>query len=175
MNPEINASDAFIAAWLPGSEGGGIADVIMRNEQEKIEHDFVGRLSFSWPKSADQEVLNAEGADYDPLFALGYGLSVTDNVNVEQLNETQAATLSDYHISNFLLSGAAVSPWRLVLSDAKGRSQYLQGTSSSAGGSLHQPERSTPARAHVWCGDFLAKRTTSPGAVASSAALSGIP
>ena len=136
VNPEINASDAFIAAWLPGSEGGGIADVIMRNEQEKIEHDFVGRLSFSWPKSADQEVLNAEGADYDPLFALGYGLSVTDNVNVEQLNETQAATLSDYHISNFLLSGAAVSPWRLVLSDAKGRSQYLQGTSSSAGGNI---------------------------------------
>lgn len=136
VNPEINASDAFIAAWLPGSEGGGIADVIMRNEQEKIEHDFVGRLSFSWPKSADQDVLNAEGADYDPLFALGYGLSVTDNVNVEQLNETQAATLSDYHISNFLLSGAAVSPWRLVLSDAKGRSQYLQGTSSSAGGNI---------------------------------------
>ena len=136
VNPEINASDAFIAAWLPGSEGGGIADVIMRNEQEKIEHDFVGRLSFSWPKSADQEVLNAEGADYDPLFALGYGLSVTDNVNVEQLNETQVATLSDYHISNFLLSGAAVSPWRLVLSDAKGRSQYLQGTSSSAGGNI---------------------------------------
>ena len=136
VNPEINASDAFIAAWLPGSEGGGIADVIMRNEQEKIEHDFVGRLSFSWPKSADQDVLNAEGADYDPLFALGYGLSVTDNVNVEQLNETQVATLSDYHISNFLLSGAAVSPWRLVLSDAKGRSQYLQGTSSSAGGNI---------------------------------------
>lgn len=136
VNPEINASDAFIAAWLPGSEGGGIADVIMRNEQEKIEHDFVGRLSFSWPKCADQDVLNAEGADYDPLFALGYGLSVTDNVNVEQLNETQAATLSDYHISNFLLSGAAVSPWRLVLSDAKGRSQYLQGTSSSAGGNI---------------------------------------
>jgi len=136
VNPEINASDAFIAAWLPGSEGGGIADVIMRNEQEKIEHDFVGRLSFSWPKSADQDVLNAEGADYDPLFALGYGLSVTDNVNVEQLNETQTATLSDYHISNFLLSGAAVSPWRLVLSDAKGRSQYLQGTSSSAGGNI---------------------------------------
>ncbi len=136
VNPEINASDAFIAAWLPGSEGGGIADVIMRNEQEKIEHDFVGRLSFSWPKSADQDVLNAEGADYDPLFALGYGLSVTDNVSIEQLNETQAATLSDYHISNFLLSGAAVSPWRLVLSDAKGRSQYLQGTSSSAGGNI---------------------------------------
>lgn len=136
VNPEINASDAFIAAWLPGSEGGGIADVILRSEQEKIEHDFVGRLSFSWPKRADQDVLNNDNTDYDPLFALGYGLSVNDNVIIEQLDETQVATLSDYHISNFLVSGAAVSPWRLVLSDTKGRSQYLQGKSSSAGGNI---------------------------------------
>ena len=137
VNPEINASDAFVAAWLPGTEGGGIADVIMRNEQEKINHDFIGRLSFSWPKKADQDVLSGENADYDPLFALGYGLSVTDDVSVEQLDETQAETISDYHISNFLIAGAAVSPWRLVLSDVKGRNQYLQGKSSSASGNMN--------------------------------------
>lgn len=137
VNPEINASDAFVAAWLPGTEGGGIADVIMRNEQEKINHDFIGRLSFSWPKKADHDVLSGENANYDPLFALGYGLSVTDGVSVEQLDETQAETITDYHISNFLIAGAAVSPWRFVLSDVKGRNQYLQGKSSSAGGNMN--------------------------------------
>ena len=40
VNPEINASDAFVAAWLPGSEGGGIADVILRKPRDDIQYDF---------------------------------------------------------------------------------------------------------------------------------------
>jgi beta-glucosidase len=47
--PEIEASDAFVAAWLPGSEGGGVADVLVGDVQGKPRHDFTGRLSFSWP------------------------------------------------------------------------------------------------------------------------------
>jgi beta-glucosidase len=54
MNPEINASDAFVAAWLPGTEGGGIADVLIGDRSSAPRHDFTGRLSFSWPKSATQ-------------------------------------------------------------------------------------------------------------------------
>ncbi|MEO1658169.1 MAG: glycoside hydrolase family 3 N-terminal domain-containing protein [Pseudomonadota bacterium] len=83
-NPEINASDAFIAAWLPGSEGAGIADMLFRTDES---YDFTGRLSFSWPKLATQTDLNFGDADYDPLFPLGYGLTYADNGDVPQLSE----------------------------------------------------------------------------------------
>jgi beta-glucosidase len=45
MNREINASDAFVAAWLPGTEGGGIADVLLRSADGAVAHDFKGKLS----------------------------------------------------------------------------------------------------------------------------------
>ena len=48
-NPEINQSDAFVAAWLPGTEGGGISDMIFQRDPS---YDFTGRLSFSWPSTA---------------------------------------------------------------------------------------------------------------------------
>lgn len=69
VNNHLNASDAFVAAWLPGSEGGGVADVLFGKA------DFKGTLPFSWPKLATQYVLNIGDANYDPLFAYGYGLS----------------------------------------------------------------------------------------------------
>ena len=69
VNSHLNASDAFVAAWLPGSEGGGVADLLFG----KV--DFKGKLPFSWPKLATQYVLNIGDANYDPLFAYGYGLS----------------------------------------------------------------------------------------------------
>jgi beta-glucosidase len=69
VNNHINASDAFVAAWLPGSEGGGVADVLYGKA------DFKGKLPFSWPKLATQYVLNIGDKGYNPLFAYGYGLS----------------------------------------------------------------------------------------------------
>ena len=87
VNPELNASDAFVAAFLPGSEGGGIADVLFRAPDSSVRHDFKGRLSFSWPKQADQGPLNRGDQNYDPLFAYGYGLSVNDSADVPQLSE----------------------------------------------------------------------------------------
>lgn len=71
---EINASDAFVAAWLPGGEGGGIADLLFRKPDGSVQYDFRGRLSFSWPRRPDQTPLNIGDAGYDPLFAFGYGL-----------------------------------------------------------------------------------------------------
>lgn len=75
VNPELNASDAFVAAWLPGSEGAGVADLLFTDGQGKVRYDFKGKLSFSWPKNPLQDVLNPHHPDYDPLFPLGYGLS----------------------------------------------------------------------------------------------------
>ncbi len=74
VNAEIDASDAFVAAWFPGSEGAGIADVLVGDAAGKPRHDFSGRLSFSWPKSAGQFRLNHGSTPYEPLFPLGYGL-----------------------------------------------------------------------------------------------------
>ena len=71
VNDLLNLSDTFIAAWLPGSEGKGVSDLLVAGSKR---HDFSGTLSFSWPKSVCQTSLNAGGANYAPLFKLGYGL-----------------------------------------------------------------------------------------------------
>ena len=89
VNPEINASDAFVAAWLPGSEGGGVAEVLFSQADGAVAHDFRGKLSFSWPRSLDQTVLNVGDAEYDPLFPYGYGLTYADEGNLPELDETR--------------------------------------------------------------------------------------
>lgn len=61
--------DAFIAAWLPGSEGQGVADVLFG------DYNPTGKLSYSWPKSMDRFPVNYGDENYDPLFPYGYGLS----------------------------------------------------------------------------------------------------
>ncbi|WP_439102234.1 glycoside hydrolase family 3 protein [Congregibacter sp.] len=66
--PELAASDAFIAAWLPGSEGQGISDLLFG------DYDFQGRLAFAWPKDAG----SVESGNYPPLFPRGFGLSLGD-------------------------------------------------------------------------------------------------
>ncbi|MEP4677315.1 MAG: glycoside hydrolase family 3 protein, partial [Lentilitoribacter sp.] len=53
INAELNASDSLVAAWLPGSEGNGVAEVVLANADGSVQHDFKGKLSFSWPKSAE--------------------------------------------------------------------------------------------------------------------------
>jgi len=91
VNPEINASDAFVAAFLPGSEGGGVADLLFANADGSVRNDFHGRLSYSWPRRADQTPLNRGDAHYDPLFAYGFGLRYADNGNLGPLSEERPA------------------------------------------------------------------------------------
>jgi len=67
VDAEIDASDAFVAAWLPGSEGGGIADLLIGNSHGAPRYDFSGTLSFAWPASA-------AAAAPQSKFAPGYGL-----------------------------------------------------------------------------------------------------
>src|SRR5690606_17643530 len=87
VNPELNQSDAFVAAFLPGSEGGAVADVLVRGADGSVRHAFQGRLSFSWPDTATGEPLNIGDANYNPLFAYGYGLSYSDNTTLATLHE----------------------------------------------------------------------------------------
>ncbi len=69
VNTELEKSNAFIAAWLPGSEGAGVADVLFG------DHSPTGKLSFTWPRSADQHPINVGDDNYDPLFEFGFGLT----------------------------------------------------------------------------------------------------
>ncbi|WP_375271205.1 glycoside hydrolase family 3 N-terminal domain-containing protein [Sphingomonas sp.] len=94
VNPELNASDAFVAAWLPGTEGGGVADVLVAGRDGEPKADFRGTLSFSWPKRLDQYVLNRRDVGYDPLFPFGYGLSYAKGGQVPQLDEARPANAS---------------------------------------------------------------------------------
>lgn len=83
VNKELNRSDAFVAAWLPGTEGAGVADLLVRGRH--TYPGFTGKLSFSWPRSACQTPVNAGG---DPLFKPGYGLRSWETGNVGRLDET---------------------------------------------------------------------------------------
>ena len=69
VTEEIEAADAFMVAWLPGTEGDGVSDVLFGDVAPS------GKLSFSWPKDMDNVPVNFGDEDYDPLFKLGYGLT----------------------------------------------------------------------------------------------------
>jgi len=87
VTPEINASNAFVVAWQPGSEGEGVADVLFAKPDGSVAYDFRGKLSYSWPRSPDQSPLNVGTEPYDPLFAFGYGLSYGTPRNIGKLPE----------------------------------------------------------------------------------------
>ncbi len=73
ITDQLSLADAWVAAWLPGTEGAGIADVLFGDDP------FTGKLSFSWPRSNEQLPININnsadkiGCDA-PLFPFGYGL-----------------------------------------------------------------------------------------------------
>lgn len=107
-NPEINSSDAFIAAWLPGSEGGGIADMLFQSD---ASYDFTGRLSFAWPANA------IPTKEDKPLFDLGYGLTYKSTETMATLPTVSGLENSSVaSTGKFYNNGLAVAPWGLWLS-----------------------------------------------------------
>lgn len=69
VEPYLSSIDALVAAWLPGSEGQGIADVLFG------DYEFTGKLPWTWFKTVDQLPMNVGDQNNDPLFPLGYGLT----------------------------------------------------------------------------------------------------
>jgi beta-glucosidase len=86
VNRELNAADAFVAAWLPGSEGAGVADVLFGKVKP------TGRLSFSWPKSCEGAPVNDPKA---ALFPIGFGRDFDDTEILPQLPESCGALNKD--------------------------------------------------------------------------------
>ncbi|MHA8020267.1 glycoside hydrolase family 3 protein [Stenotrophomonas hibiscicola] len=121
VNREINAADAFVAAWLPGSEGAGIADVLLRGSNGRVQHDFKGKLSFSWPRTATQYANNVGQKDYDPLFAFGFGLTYADNGDLAALPEASGVTGNEGATGVFFARGDAGPGMALRLEQAAGQ------------------------------------------------------
>lgn len=130
VTPEINSSDAFVAAWLPGSEGGGIADMLFRKPDTSIAFDFRGRLSFSWPRGPEQAPLNADTEPYYPLFALGYGLDYAHPRNLGVLPEAPPSVAVIANTERYLENGRSQQPWQIVLHGA-GAAVIADGTSAA--------------------------------------------
>lgn len=120
VNPELNAADAFVAAFLPGSEGGGIADVLFRGANGAVRNDFKGKLSYSWPKRADQTPLNYGDAEYDPLFPFGYGLTYADAGNLARLSEERPVGASAGADGVVFGRGGLPAGWSLGLTEEGG-------------------------------------------------------
>ncbi len=111
VNRELNAAQAFVAAWLPGSEGAGIADVLFRRTDGGIAHDFRGKLSFSWPKTGTQYALHRDKPGYDPLFAFGFGLTYKDRRDLPPLSE-QSGVQEEPEPAGTIFGGAAPTVWQ---------------------------------------------------------------
>lgn len=113
-NPEINASDAFVAAWLPGTQGDGVADVLVARRDGRPLRDFTGRLSFPWPGDARSPIAV-------PQFPLGYGLDYRQRASVPQLPEDLGLDLAQaLNRDSFFSNGRAQLPWTMTISDAGG-------------------------------------------------------
>ncbi|WP_394133225.1 exo 1,3/1,4-beta-D-glucan glucohydrolase [Shewanella maritima] len=121
VNAELNASDAFVAAWLPGSEGQGVADVLFTKASGEINVPMTGKLSFSWPITPLQSSVNVNDADYQPLFAYGYGLEYDQPSTVaNDLSEDNLAS-SESLEPLVLFERAVKAPWRLTMGDENHR------------------------------------------------------
>lgn len=114
VNPEINASDAFVVAWLPGSEGGGVADVLFRRPDGAVNHDFKGRLSFSWPARADHFDVNVVGGSETPLFPFGHGLTFADAGDLPPLSEDPGDVSGGTDRTVLFDAGRVSAPWFLA-------------------------------------------------------------
>lgn len=122
VNAELNASDAFVAAWLPGSEGAAVADVLFGKQ------DFKGKLPFSWP-ATPQQIVNIGDDDYAPLLPYGFGLTFDAKNTLDDSLDTSIPTNDDAQQVVSILSGAVQAPWELWL--------YSGNTSMAVNASTH--------------------------------------
>jgi beta-glucosidase len=125
-NTEINNSDSFVAAWLPGSEGGGISDMLFKTDPS---FDFTGRLSFTWPASAVVSKNNNQA-----LFKIGYGLSYTSTDQIDFLSENSGLENSEIaSTGEYFNKGDVVAPWDIWLISGELEKQIASFPSSVGG------------------------------------------
>jgi beta-glucosidase len=156
VNAELNASDAFVATWLPGSEGDAISDVLFANVDGSVNHDFKGKLSFSWPNNpVDNE--NRGDKDYSPLLPYGFGLTYSDK-NTLQDDLVKQTGISQQLDDLVLFERAVKAPWSLHLQS--GEQQKVMASSRESIGAVSvktfDKDVQEDARAITFSGDELA-------------------
>ena len=107
VNPALNMADAFVVAWLPGSEGGGIADVMVASADGDPRYDFAGKLPAAWPRTADM----SDGALYDFDYGLTYDSPQTAWATLPELDASELAGDSRVWFS----AGAPAARWSLLV------------------------------------------------------------
>ncbi|MGE5805628.1 MAG: glycoside hydrolase family 3 N-terminal domain-containing protein [Ignavibacteria bacterium] len=118
LDPILHDCDVLIAAWLPGTEGEGITDVLFGDYQP------VGLLSQTWPKSAAQIPINIGDPVYDPLFHYGYGITSLDDSPFGSSPEVYSASIVTIHSMEISFNKKMMVP-----SDASGFSITANGNS----------------------------------------------
>lgn len=132
VNRELNASDAFAVIWHPGSEGAGVADVLFTDKAGNIQHDFKGKLSFSWPATPVQSPLNVGEKNYTPLFAYGYGLSYQDkDVLGDDLSEEMAEVAVETDKILKIFDNRPLDPWQLIIADGHNNTVAVTGSTAN--------------------------------------------
>ncbi len=123
INPALNASDAFVVAWLPGSEGAGIADLLIGDAQGKPRYDFKGKLPTDWPLTLQL----SEGT----LFQFGYGLDYHSPAKAwAALPELDASSLAgDSRL--WFSAGVPASRWSLLV-EGEGTGEQTRITTAPA-------------------------------------------
>lgn len=149
-NPEINAADAFVAGWLPGSQAVGIADVLVAGKDGKTARGFTGKLPFAWPADARSPVEK-------PQFAVGYGLAYGDKTAVPQLSEAPGVDIAGMlNVEKYFSGGRAQAPWTLSIVDAGGSRQVGSASVDSSYGLLRTRSVDVKAqedgKSFVWSG-----------------------
>lgn len=106
--PLMNQADAFVAAWLPGTQGNGLADVLVARRNGKPLRDFTGRLPFAWPADARAPMAA-------PLFRTGYGLTYRSRTRLGPVNADPRIDLAAFDNSTtFFRRGVVPAPWYLA-------------------------------------------------------------
>jgi beta-glucosidase len=151
VNPLINASDAFVAAWLPGSEGEGVADVLFRSRGPE-HHDFTGRLAFSWPATAMPVTYDETGKAAGALYPLGWGLDYGSKAESAKLSEDPGIPARWAAPNGSLFhAGHVTAPWSIFVADAGAEVHLTTRRQESPGGAVavtSEPDGSSV----VWAG-----------------------
>ncbi len=152
VNPEINASDAFVAAWLPGTEGEGIADVLFHAADGTTPYDFTGRLSFSWPKTGMPVRFDASDNVSGALFPRGAGLDYHSAGELRQFPEDPQIPPSWRAPTGSLFNaGHVVAPWSIFVADEGDQVHVTTPRQSSPHGAL-EVRLDTDGAAVTWGG-----------------------
>ncbi len=157
VNPELNASDAFVVAWLPGSEGQGVSDVLFSKANGEVNYPMSGNLSFSWPALPSQATVN-RGDGQTPLFPYGYGLDYGEEDTTAYPLSTDRGELGNAGPSSHdIYVRSTQKPWQLMIKDSDGDTVMQSNIITSSGASVRTTDRNVQEDSldMRWTGDAV--------------------